>query len=390
MPKILLENHLPLDLPESCLDQLPLKPGAGLVGETTEHGLAFHYARLDVQRAYIEVTTGCNLDCAMCVRHSWRDPQGRMSRETFQAVLDGLRAFPELKRVFIGGFGEPLTHPGLVDMVAQLHSLGVGVTLTTNALLLERPLAEALFRAGVDTLVISLDSMHVQSYADSSRGLNKVISNIHGVHQLIRDSGWHLPALGLEYVVMRSNLEEFYKLPALAKEVGASFVIVTNLVPHTPELAQEVLYDRDELLSLGGGWGIHRAGWLAWGTPRRPRMKWGAGRRGRFTNEPSLVIGWDGSVSPCYALMHSYTYYMYGRRKDVTRYVLGSVKERSLAEIWTSPEYVLFRARVRDFRFPSCVDCGMDCTYAQENTDCWGNDPSCADCLWAQDIIQCP
>jgi hypothetical protein len=88
--------------------------------------------------------------------------------------------------------------------------------------------------------------------------------------------------------------------------------------------------------------------------------------------------------------MHSYTYHIYGRRKEVSRYVLGTVGERSLADICTSEEYVSFRANVRDFRFPSCVDLCMDCTYAQENSDCWGNNPSCADCLWAQGILHCP
>jgi MoaA/NifB/PqqE/SkfB family radical SAM enzyme len=87
--------------------------------------------------------------------------------------------------------------------------------------------------------------------------------------------------------------------------------------------------------------------------------------------------------------MHSYSYYIFGRRKDVKRYALGNVNEKSLLDIWTSEEYVIFRAKVNDFRFPSCVDCGIACSFAEENIDCWGNDPSCADCLWAQDILLC-
>jgi tungsten cofactor oxidoreducase radical SAM maturase len=390
--KVSLGNEGQIQLPEPYQNQHVLKAGSELILEASEHGLVLHFKRLDACRAYLEVTTRCNLNCTMCIRQAWRGPQGNMTAETFQAVLDGLRAFPNLKRVVIGGFGEPLMHPNIVEMVTQLHSLGVGVTITTNGLLLDRSMAEALLRAGVDTLVVSLDSMHVQAYQEtaSTNGLNKVLENIQEVHHLIRDAGWRLPALGLEYVVTKSNLEELYKLPDLARQVGASFAIVTNLLPHTPQLAKEILYDRNEPLHLGGGWGIYRAGWIAWGHPKLPRMKWGAVRRCRFVNEPSLTIGWDGAVSPCYALLHSYPYYIYGRLKQVSRYTLGSLKGKSLAEIWTSEEYVLFRAKVRDFRFPSCVDCGIDCTYAQENSDCWGNDPSCADCLWAQNLLQCP
>lgn len=390
MSRIILEKTGQIQLPEAYQNQLPLDAGSELVIEASEHGLALHYARPDVQKVYIELTTRCNLNCAMCIRQSWLDPQGSMTGETFQAVIDGLKAFPDLKRVFLGGFGEPLLHPDIVNMVEQIHSLGVNVTLSSNGLLLNPPLARKLLRAGVDTVVVSLDSMHVQAYEEGNHKLVKVLNNIQGVHELIHDTGFHLPVLGLEFVVTRSNLDELYKLPGIAKQVGASYVIVTNLIPHTRELAKEILYDWDEPLRLGGGWGIRRAGWVAWGFMRPPRTKWGAVRRCSFITDPSIVIGWDGGVSPCYALMHSYPYYIYERPKEVIRHVFGNVRERSLRDIWTSEEYVIFRAKVRDFRFPSCVDCGIDCTYARENSDCWGNDPSCSDCLWSQGIIQCP
>ena len=98
-----------------------------------------------------------------------------------------------------------------------------------------------------------------------------------------------------------------------------------------------------------------------------------------IVNEHSLTIGWDGGISPCLALMHTYPFYIYGRRKEVNRYVLGFAGEQTLVKTWTSEEYVKFRAKVQGFRFPSCVDCGMNCSFAEENTDCWGNGPRVRD-----------
>ncbi|MBN2551065.1 MAG: tungsten cofactor oxidoreductase radical SAM maturase [Anaerolineales bacterium] len=390
MTRLIVGENGQICLPEGCGSGSGLKPGDELILEHYERGLALHYVRPDVERIYLEVNTRCNLNCAMCVRQAWSDPQGMMSWNTFQAVLDSLPAFPNLKRVLIGGFGEPLMHPRIVEMVQQLHNRGLGVTLTTNGLLLKRGMAETLLHAGLDMLIVSLDSQHVQAYHQAGVMADQVLENLHGLYEIIRDRGYSLPALGFEYVVTRSNLADLYKLPDLAKQLGATFIIVTNLLPHTRELEGEILYNRDAPLQLGGGWGVHRAGWVKWGSASLPRMKWGAWRQCSFIKDPSLVVGWDGGVSPCYALMHSYTYYIYGRRKQVTRYVLGNVNEHSLLDIYRREEYVTFRAHVNDFRFPSCVECGMDCTYAQENTDCWGNDPSCADCLWAHDIIRCP
>ena len=44
----------------------------------------------------IEVTTRCNLECAMCMRRVWKEESGDMSLETFKALLPSL---PEIETV---------------------------------------------------------------------------------------------------------------------------------------------------------------------------------------------------------------------------------------------------------------------------------------------------
>jgi len=392
MTETIVREDRCLTLPVETAAYLGLQPGQRLIVEAREGQLGLYPARPDARRAYIEVTARCNLNCAMCVRQVWRDSPGEMSWETFQAVVEGLRAFPDLRRVTFGGFGEPLLHPRLPEMLALAAELEVGMTLTTNGLLLDETRAQWLLDARLDTVVISLDTVHIQAYEQArlEGGVEQVLSNVRALRELARQRGRVPPRIGLEFVAMRSNLEWVPKLPRLASDLGASFVLVTNLLPHTPKMVEEVLYDRDEPLPTPIGWPIASGDWLLWGVVKLPRTKWGAQRRCRFIEDRAVVIGWDGGVSPCYALMHSYPYYIYGRLKNVSRYVLGNVREQPLADIWGSEEYVRFRAKVRDFRFVSCVDCGLACNYAEDNEDCWGNVPSCADCLWAQDIVRCP
>jgi MoaA/NifB/PqqE/SkfB family radical SAM enzyme len=91
--------------------------------------------------------------------------------------------------------------------------------------------------------------------------------------------------------------------------------------------------------------------------------------------------------------MHFPSYFAVdGRKKQVRRYVLGNVNELPLSEIWMSEDYVRFRSEVRGFHFPSCPDCDLrdGCDLRESNEGCWGWNPSCADCLWAQDIVRCP
>jgi len=381
-----------LRLPKQYREQWGLEAGTELLLERIEDGFALREIKPNARRAYIEVTALCNLNCRICIRQVWRDTPGEMTWETFEAVVEQLRAFPDLERVTFGGYGEPLVHARVVEMMRQASELGVALTLTTNGLLLDEAMAKALLETRLDKVVVSLDTVHAQAYSGTrpEGGLERVTDNTRALMTLAERRPWPPLNLVLEFVVTRSNQDELARLREVARNLKASSVLVTNLLPHTLDGAEEILYDSDQPVGPPLSWPVPDRGAIVWGRMDLPRTKWGAEPRCRFVANRSLVVGWDGGVSPCYPLMHSYPYYIYGRHKEVSRYVLGNVREQPLVDIWTSDEYVAFRARVREFRFPSCVDCGLACPYTEENEDCLGNVPSCADCLWAQDIIRCP
>ena len=90
----------------------------------------------DAKKLYIEVTTSCNLDCRTCIRHTWGDPIAPMTEDTFQRILSGLGDFPHLERVVFTSFGEPLTHPRLLDWVSAIREQYIQVTTGTDGLLL--------------------------------------------------------------------------------------------------------------------------------------------------------------------------------------------------------------------------------------------------------------
>ena len=394
MAKIMIDKEGKITIPPAYRARYGLDEGRELILEGLEDGLALRPAIPDVRKVYLEATTRCNLNCATCVRNVWEEPEGDMDEETFGRLLEQMRALPELKEVDIGGYGEPFYHPRIMGMLRKIKALGVGVTMSTNGLLIgER--AEELIGL-VDRLVVSIDGVKPETYEGIRRGssLPRVLANIAELNEAKRRRGSALPRIGIEFVAMRRNADELPALLELADSIGASFIIITNLLPHTEEMMEEVLYSRDgdARLPVPIGWPVKSGDWLLWGVMELPRMSWGAERRCRFIAGKALVVGWDGGVSPCYALMHSYPYYIFGRRKQVTRYTFGNVRESTLAEIWTSEEYIKFRAQVRNFRFPSCVDCDLreTCDLRENNEGCWGWNPSCADCLWAQDIVRCP
>ncbi len=90
-------------------------------------------------KLYVEVTNQCNLNCRTCIRHVWDERPGMMSEKVFESIMEGLSSFPDLpEKIFFGGFGEPLSHPGIIRMISRVKALGMSAELITNGTLLKR------------------------------------------------------------------------------------------------------------------------------------------------------------------------------------------------------------------------------------------------------------
>jgi len=395
MVRVTVDQHGKLDVPPEAMEQYRLCPGEQFWLDANEGDLVLHRRATDVTKVYIEPTSRCNLRCRTCIRNNWADPEAHMKMSTFERIMESASALPELKRIVFTGFGEPLVHPQLLQMIALARERGLAVSVGSNGVLLNQATAEELVRLGVDRLVISVDGVRPETYA-GVRGaqLSRVLDNIRSLNEIKRTHSSLIPALGLEFVALRSNVGELGQLGSLATHLQAARVLVSNVLCYTESCGDEMLYGYEPKPPFdASSWPVQVGAWVTWGTVDLPRMHWGAERRCRFVQDRSMVVGWDGVVSPCYALSHNYRYFAVdGKEKQVSRYCLGNVNQQSLAEIWMSEEYARFRSEVRAFRFPSCPDCDLrdTCDLRERNEACWGWTPSCADCLWAQDIVRCP
>jgi MoaA/NifB/PqqE/SkfB family radical SAM enzyme len=129
-------------------------PTAGhqLCVDETANGAQLRQPLDHLAKVYVEPTNRCNLECRTCIRHGWDEPLGQMEEATFARIMDGLRTFSPPPTIFFGGFGEPLAHPHIVEMVAQAKALGGPVELITNGTLLTGEVSRRLIAAGLDLL----------------------------------------------------------------------------------------------------------------------------------------------------------------------------------------------------------------------------------------------
>jgi MoaA/NifB/PqqE/SkfB family radical SAM enzyme len=401
-----------LILPPEVARQYGLSPGARAKLDVGDNDIRLHRAVTHLAKIYLEPTNRCNLDCRTCMRNNWNVELGQMSAATFEAVLDNLHRLPEPPLVFFGGIGEPLAHPSTPEMVAQVKATGATAELITNGTLLDEKRSHRLIEAGLDALWVSIDGARPESYADVRLGaeLPNVLANLARFDQLRPPAHRRHPAIGIAFVAMKRNIADLPEVMAIGRRVRAARFMVSNLLPHTSEMVDEILY-QETLNNIT----YLPSPWMRWvsipkmdfdeltGQPLLEAMssgynvKFAGNNMGSandvctFVESGALAIGWDGRIAPCPPLLHEHTGYLRGYERLSVPHVLGNIRDADLLSLWHDPEYVVYRERVHSFAFAPCTSCGgCDDSHANE-TDCFESlAPACGGCLWAQAVIQCP
>jgi len=410
--RVRLDEHGHLVLPPEMMERLGFAEGAAVRVEAGGDAIAIGRTAANLARVYVEPTTLCNLACRTCVRNAWDEPPGMMSGETFARIVDGVRGISPLPTVYFGGFGEPFAHPDILAMLATAKSVGCEVELITNGTMLDEATRAELVRIGLDRLWVSIDGATPESYADVRLwdALPEVTENLARLRELRIVEGSRLPRLGIAFVAMKRNIADLPDVIALGQRLGADRFSVSNVLPHTTEMRDQVLYarsiDADEVEP--SSWApevsiarmdldeltVERLARVA--VRRDGRSLPGHGPLGRantcpFVEKGSTSIRWDGAISPCLPLLHTHRSYLDFRPRTSHAFAVANVNETSLAEAWGDPAYVELRERLLAFDFAPCTICNS-CDMADENLeDCFGSPtPACGGCLWAQGFIQCP
>ena len=401
-----------LVLPADVISRYGLQPGVKVRLDEGNNFVRMHRPITHLTKVYIEPTVACNLTCVTCFRNCWDQANGRMTDETFEVIVSGLRALDPVPAVYFGGIGEPLFHPKTVEWVARIKQLGVRVELITNGTTLTEKKSRQLVDAGLDMLWVSIDGATPETYADVRLGaeLPQVIANIRRLAKMRKGGHFPQPEIGIAFLAMQRNIADLPKVIRLGISLGAKHFSVSNLQPATAEMQAERLYTRtmrniaylpsavlprlslpkidfneqtQEALmqAFNSGCNVSYAG-NNWG---------GANDVCNFVESGTMSVAWNGDVSPCWPLMHTLTSYLHGKPRLSKKHVIGNVAERSLLDLWLDPDYLAYRERLHNFGFAPCTFCGgCDLSEANEE-DCFGNTfPTCGGCLWAQGIVQCP
>ncbi|WP_028578909.1 radical SAM/SPASM family putative metalloenzyme maturase [Desulfogranum japonicum] len=197
------------------------------------------------RKVYVEVTTLCNLQCSMCVKHAQGSciPEGHMAMEVFQSLVTGLQS---VEFLVLNGIGEPLLHPDLVKMVqlARQHMPEKGIIgFQSNGLLVNDSNAEKLLVSGLDTICLSLDNLEDTraELRGKEHSLSPVINAVKSLDRA-RNKSARPFQLGIEVVISRDNMHQLNDLVAWAGTHRVDYILVSHLYSYDGRGQESILF----------------------------------------------------------------------------------------------------------------------------------------------------
>lgn len=308
------------------------RPLLGLVRAVNARLLGMSY-RLNLpfvlggpQSLMVEPSAGCNLRCPLCPTGLGTTTRKRLtlSAEEFERALGWFRY--TIGTVTFWNYGEPFLNRDLAQMVAVAARHHIRTQMSTNGHFLTGDRLDDVLLAGLDRLIVSIDTPDRNAYARY-----RVRGNFDRLEAGVRHAVARREALGarteivVQYMLMQGN-EDVEAMIAHGRSLGADKVLVKTIGigsaveepgerewSFMPELEEHNRYVSREDVTAKVSWDDARCSYI-----------W---RR--------MVLNADGACVPCC-------------RDQRAEFELGSVEGgRTLAAVWNGPGYRSYRRHIR-------------------------------------------
>jgi len=128
---------------------------------------------------HLELTSHCNIQCEYCIHSEDREAMqqkghifGSMSEDILERIYEDLSKFPvPVKKVVLGGIGEPTLHRGLPQTVFRIKNASpeTKISIITNGIMLAKALSDELINNGADEIKVSLQGLSSDDYLGHCR-----------------------------------------------------------------------------------------------------------------------------------------------------------------------------------------------------------------------------
>jgi len=303
---------------------------------------------------HLEPTGACNLKCVMCPRGEAmsRSMSGHMRLDLFQKICR------EVDPVFIAfvGFGEPLMHPQIDEMVRLCVRQGRNTRISTNAMRLDEAMSRALIAAGLHQIWFSLDSPHKECLESIRRGadFDRIVRNIRTFLRIRNQQGARVNAT-VNFTLIGGNIADAADMvdfsckhlgikPTFARGYGYDLTTHQDqTIRYSPEVTEHLRRAEDA---------ARRYGWddvaRNLETIRADVSNPLDGRGPCYFPYYVTAVSWDGQITPC-CLFYDY------------QMEIGNLAQGHFEEFWNGPVYQRFRREIEAHRtrLPICGTCPL-------------------------------
>lgn len=300
------------------------------------------------RRIQIETTNRCNLACGMCPRDAYARPELDLSLAEFEAILDRVPLAPHAE-IIPFGWGEPLLHEDLWEIVRKAGERGFTTTLFTNGLLWGPEAIESALASGLTRVFFSLEQTDFHAPVFFGHPNPGAIRNLRSLLQARNGKG---PLVGIVGTVQAGTTGHALDLVRLGHDLGVDVVSLGRLFREIngrlPELPRESELDlmrglrelrKTHPMQVDVFFSRRSSGWKRVAFTATRRLLHRANTRCPRTFDYVYVTR-TGDVTPC--CLHP-------------NLALGNLHEQTLGEIWRGERFRAFR---RDFR-SHCGSCDI-------------------------------
>lgn len=194
----------------------------------------------------IELTSKCNLTCKMCPltlgTSSSSQAVSFMDLAVWRRLLDDIDG--RVEKVILTGFGEPMLHPHLLDMLSDLEERSIPFGLTTNGVHIKPGIEEMLpGLTGLRHLNVSIDSFDADIYRHIRKG--KITKCLATIARLVRACGPQT-LFSVSAIIMKTTLPSLRVAPQQLAEIGVTNLVLQSLFDQNPSGLDENLADPAE------------------------------------------------------------------------------------------------------------------------------------------------
>lgn len=122
----------------------------------------------------IETVRICNARCPFCAIDKWDKSVPLMSDKLYDKIVEELSSYSDwIEFVALQRAGEPLLDKKIFERVFRLKKAKIKkISMSTNASMLNESNATKLLEAGLDEIILSIDSIDKENYEKMRVGLN--------------------------------------------------------------------------------------------------------------------------------------------------------------------------------------------------------------------------